>query len=174
MVAPIFKDRTFSVKVWNPTPNMVSALNAAVEIELKKLGHCQIVTVKSLDEIDPTSCDLIVCLAHFIGDEEFPDWIRRVEQRIPMGETIKVPFLIIARLEPFTLRDILSEAVQSNWYFDVVDPDHLPSVSVRMANFIRLHDHLHEVFRMTTAVDVLSKQVRTLEGEIESIKKAIS
>ena len=42
---------------------------------------------------------------------------------------------------------------------------------MRVANFLRLHDHLHEVRRMTEASEVLTKRVQEMELQLNLIMK---
>jgi hypothetical protein len=63
----------------------------------------------------------------------------------------------------------LDDLVQSS--VRIVEPDHVSSLPVRVANFLRLHDHLHEVRRMTEASEVLTKRVQEMELQLNLIMK---
>lgn len=164
----IFPNRRLRVCVWNPTPAMAGASLAQMEAELKKLGTVQLVPLKSLDDPTLLPCDLLVITATYIEEEAFAQWIHGVEARIARQVGIKIPTVICATISAAVQRPLLRAAVESNWYFDIVDPEHISSLPIRVANFLRLHDHLHEVQRMQAVVADLNSRVENLEESLRS------
>ena len=138
----------------------------AVEQQLKNLGSVQYVRLKSLDDPDFHPCDLLVLTATYIDEENFETWLKGVEARLHKQAGIKVPAVIYAHIGLGMQRELLQWAVASNWYFDIVDPEHLDSLGIRIANFLRLHDHLHEVARMQKSVESLTERVSALEDAL--------
>ena len=58
-------------------------------------------------------------------------------------------------------------AIDENWYFDVIDPDHLDSLPMRVANLLRIHDHLHELSRYEKSLADLQADVRQMQQKLE-------
>lgn len=164
-------NRRLRVCVWNPTPAMAGASILAVEQQLKNLGSVQLVQLKSLDDPEFHPCDLLVLTANFIEEENFSTWLKGVETRLQKQAGIKVPAMIYSRVEQGVQRELLQWAIATNWYFDIVDPDHLHSLPIRIANFLRLHDHLHEISRMQKTMEDLTERVHSLE---QALYKALS
>lgn len=142
---------------------MVGPSILAVEQQLKNLGSIQLIYLKSLDDPAFHPCDLLVLTANYIEEENFETWLKGVESRLNRQGGIKVPAVIYANVGLAVQRELLQWSVASNWYFDIVDPNHLTSLPIRMANFLRLHDHLHEVTRMQQSVESLTERVSSLE-----------
>lgn len=159
----VFANRRLRVCVWNPTPNMVSASLGLIETELKRLGTVQLVHLKSLDDQNLLPCDLLVATAIYIDGEHFATWLKGVENRLVKQGGIRVPMMVFAHVDEVTQRQLLRWAVDSNWYFDIIDPEHVASMPIRVANFLRLHDHLHEIQRMDQALKHLGEKVSALE-----------
>lgn len=159
-------NRRLRVCVWNPTPAMAGASALAIEQQLKNLGSIQLVHLKALDDQELHPCDLLVLPASYIEEETFVTWLKGIESRLARQGGIKIPAMIYAHIALSVQRELLQWAVASNWYFDIVDPDHLSSLPIRIANFLRLHDHLHEVARMQTTVENLSERITTLENNL--------
>lgn len=164
-------DRRLRVCVWNPTPAMAGPSILAIEQQLKNLGSVQCVHLKSLDDPDFHPCDLLVLTATYIDEETFETWVKGVEARLHKQAGIKVPAIIYAHVSLGMQRDLLQWAIATNWYFDIIDPKHLDSLAIRIANFLRLHDHLHEIARMQISVDSLSEKVCALE---EALNQSIA
>ena len=58
-----------------------------------------------------------------------------------------------------------------NWYFDIVASDQLDSLPIRVANLLRIHDHLHELHRYSAALSSLTAQTEALKQELLQLKK---
>lgn len=170
----VFPNRRLRVCVWNPTPSMVSASLGHIETELKRLASLQLVTLKALDDPQMLPCDLLVATALYIDEEMFPEWLKGVEGRLTRQGGIRVPMIIFAKVSEPVQRGLLRAAVESNWYFDIINPEHVSSLPMRAANFLRLHDHLHEIKRMDEELRNLTQKVLTLEeGLKENLKNAL-
>ena len=159
---------------WNASPGFLSVASAALDQQLRPLIQVEMVTLKALDEAQALPCDLLIISAEGIDDEQFPVWLKNISTRIPKAHTIPVPALIFATVSPVVQRELLRWAVVGNWYFDIVDPDHVTSLPVRVANFLRLHDHLHEIRRMSDVMRSLDAKVRDMEARVSGILKGPS
>ena len=166
----IFQGRRMRVCSWNASPGFISAASAALEQQLRMLIQVEIVPLKSLTDAT-APCDLLIISAEGIDDEAFPSWLKSVSERIPNIHGIPVPSIIFGVVPAPVQRELLRWAVEGNWYFDIVDPGHVTSLPVRVANFLRLHDHLHEVRRISDASRLLEARVREMEAQITEILK---
>ena len=152
--------------MWNPTPQMINATLGLLETELKRLGTVQIVQLKALDDPNLAPCDLLVITASYIEEGVFQAWLAGVEKRLIRQSGVTVPAIIYASISESTQRGLLRWAVECNWYFDIIDPAHISSLPVRVGNFLRLHDHLHEIKRMNEELKSLSSKVELLEKSL--------
>ncbi len=155
---------------WNASPGFISAASAALEQQLRQLIQVDIVAVKLIGDA-AAPCDLLIISAEGIDDEAFPSWLKGISGRIPNIHGIPVPSIIFGEVSAPVQRELLRWAVEGNWYFDIVDPRHVSSLPVRVTNFLRLHDHLHEVRRISDASRVLDARVREMEIQLNGILK---
>jgi hypothetical protein len=167
----LFKNRRMRVCSWAATPGFASAASAAFDQQLRQFIQLDLVKVKSLDDPEVHPADLLIISAEGLDDELFPEWIKGLSTRIPRAHGIPVPTIIFSIVSAPTQRELLRWAVDGNWYFDIVEPDHLSSLPVRVANFLRLHDHLHEVRRMTDVSAVMAKKVQDMEQQLQKLLK---
>jgi hypothetical protein len=156
---------------WNATPGFISAASAALDQQLRQLVQVEMVALKSLDDSMASPCHLLIISAEGMEEEQFPIWIKSLSTRIPKAHGIPTPALIFGVVGATVQRELLRWAVEGNWYFDIVDPDHVTSLPVRAANFLRIHDHLHEVRRMTETTKALDARVEEMQARIDGILK---
>lgn len=156
--------RHLRVNYWNSEPRLVAPSKARLEILLKSLGTVDLTEIKSLDDKQPA--DLLVIPADHIPEDKFVDWLKGLRQRIKQQGQIWTPALIMADVSFGELDDLLDDAVQANWYFDVVHRDHMDSLPIRVANLLRIHDHLHELKRYRQELDTLDRKVQDLEAKV--------
>jgi hypothetical protein len=140
-----------------------------LEKELSLLGELEFSELRGLDDPAISPCDVLVIGAEKIPVEQFLKWLAGVRQRMVSQGGIWIPALIVADLPSGVLHEALPDAVKSNWYFDIVSPQHMSSIPIRVANLLRLHDHLHEMRRYSEAVDHLQSRVNMLESQVRSM-----
>lgn len=167
----LFKNRRMRVCTWAATPGFVSSASAALSQQLSQFIQLELVKVRSLDDPQILPADLLIISAEGIDDEAFSTWVRGISARIPRAHAIPVPTIIFGVVLAPTQRELLRWAVDGNWYFDIVDPSQLSSLPVRVANFLRLHDHLHEVRRMTEASRLMAQKVHDMEQQLQRLVK---
>jgi len=167
----LFQNRRMRVCTWAATPGFASAASAALDQQLRQLIQVELVKLKSLDDPAVTPADLLIISAEGLDDEHFAEWVKGVSSRIPKTHSIPVPAIIFNAVSAPVQRELLRWAVDANWYFDIVNPDHLSSLPVRVANFLRLHDHLHEVRRMSEVSSSLAQRVQDMEQELQLLLK---
>jgi|GEM_PF-867775 len=160
----IFSDRTLKIAYWNPDPRYVSISHIELEKGLGMLAELSVHAVKTIDHLAEESFDLLVVSAQHIPEIEFPKWLLGLKSRIESQGNIWVPALVVADIGVKSLREVLAPAVASNWYFDILARDHIASLPVRVANLVRIHDHLGELRRYADMIDSLNKRVGHLEA----------
>lgn len=162
----LFPGRKLKLKYWNAEARIVDADRANLEQHLRRLGEVEITAVKSLDGPDLFPVDLILIAAQMIPPTEFPKWLSGVRRRFQAADKIWIPAVILADVPFDVLSGLLPEAVRDNWYFDILSPSHVASLPIRVANLLRINDHLHELKRYAEAIDEVSKKVRALEAAL--------
>jgi hypothetical protein len=145
---------------------MVNASLGMIETELRRLGAVQLVPIKTLDDPQLQPCDLLVITASYIDPETFTTWLKGIEKRLPVQAGVKIPSIIYADISEAIQRELLRWVVDCNWYFDIVAQDHVSSLPIRVANFLKLHDHLHEINRMNAALQELTMKVDSMEDTL--------
>jgi hypothetical protein len=170
----VFKNRRLRICLWNATPGFVSAASAAFDQHMRHLVQLESVQLKQLDDPQATPCDLLIILAEGLDEDQILPWLQSIAPRVPQAQGIPVPSVIFTAISAAVQRELLRWAVDGNWYFDIVDPDHAASLPVRVANFLRLHDHLHEVRRMNDVVRGFELKMRSLEADLETLMKGRS
>jgi hypothetical protein len=66
--------------------------------------------------------------------------------------------------------EVLEQTLNSNWYFDLLHPDHLSSLPVRVANLLRMHDHLHELLRYEKELKRMQADIGRIEAELQALR----
>lgn len=157
--------------VLNLDPKFLNFAKLKLELELKGIVDLDLVEVDGFEDPHFQPADVLVVEAQGILAQDFEAWLRSFETQTVKQAGIWVPALIVADLDSDRLRALMDQAVRSNWYFDVVDPAHLGSLPVRLANLLRIHDHLHELHRYSTTLDRLQDRVNMLEDEVKNLRE---
>jgi len=167
---PLFKGRSFRLCYWHADPRVVDADRARLEQHLKKVGDVKVDTLKSLDDPGLHACDLLIVAAQTIPRDDFAKWLGGFKERFQRMGAIWVPVLVVADVPFEGLREILPDAARANWYFDIMAPDHVASLPIRVANLLRIHDHLHEMKRYAKTLDDINAKVTALETELTRLR----
>jgi len=165
----IFSGRPLKIAHWNPDPRYVSISHIELEKELGLLAELTISPVKTIDSLADEGFDLLVVSAQHVPESEFSKWLLGLKSRIEVQGNIWVPALIVADVGVKFLREVLAPAIASNWYFDILAKDHISSLPVRVANLVRIHDHLRELRRYAAMIDTLNQRVDQLELDTASL-----
>jgi hypothetical protein len=169
--AALFANRSLRVCYWNAEAKIVDAGKAELERHLKRLGDVKVEVIKALDAPEAAQADLLVVAAQKLAAQDFPVWLQGFRKRIQAKGSIWTPALILADVSFDVLSEILVEVTAENWYFDVVAPAHLSSLPIRVANLLRIHDHLHELKRYSAALDDINTKVKMLESQMKDLRK---
>jgi hypothetical protein len=112
-------------------------------------------------------CDLLLISTTLADDEQFTTWLKALSQKIKKQGMIWIPALIVSKADFKLVQAVFEQATEDNWYFDIVHPDQMSSLPIRVANLLRIHDHLHEMLRYQGALDDLAQRVSKLESELK-------
>jgi hypothetical protein len=164
----LFPGRTLKLKYWNAETRIVDSDRANLEQHLKRLGEVEVTPIKSLEGPELAAADLVIVAAQRIPPQDFPQWLGGLKKRFHGPETIWIPAVILADVPFEILSGLLPEAVKDNWYFDILAPAHLSSLPIRVANLLRIRDHLHELKRYAEAVDEVTQKVKKLEDSLKA------
>lgn len=164
------KQRSFHLAYWNAEARIVSPRRVAIEQSLIHLGDVQINELKTLAELTHSHPDVLLIDAGSIPSDRFSSWLERISQEIGRDAGIWMPAVFFADVTYTDLAAMLPKAAMMNWYFDVVSSREIESLPIRVANLIRIHDHLGELKRYSDALSDLQKQVTTLDGEIAKLR----
>lgn len=158
--------------VWDLEPKRADAVKMQLERSIRFLPNLDIVKLKSLDDPDFLPCDLLVVFAQFLGQEELMIWLQGFEKRLSrQQEGIWTPALILNPVEPDKLTDLLEYTLLSNWYFDIVHPDEVRSIPLRVANLLRMHDHLHELRRYEGEWQRMAMELERIDKQLKDLQK---
>lgn len=163
-------DRTLQMVYWAVDSRVLSPTLAKLEKSLQQLGPINLITPKTFDEVSDLNLDLSVISALTLPQSSFVQWLKALKAKVRQQEKIWTPAIIIADLPFDTLKTVMIEAIQENWYFDIVSTDQLSSLPMRVANLIRIHDHLLELKRYDEAISNLNSRVLQLEASLEAMK----
>lgn len=150
-------------------PRAIDSDLMMIESHLKRLGDLKVEAVKDLSSLEVLPCDLIVVGAQKVPEDAFSGWFSALRAKLVSNASIWTPALVIADVSFDVLRSLLVQAVLDNWYFDIVNPRQISSLPIRVANLLRIHDHLHELRRYALALDEIQGQVRELESQIVTL-----
>jgi hypothetical protein len=166
------RPRRSRVCLLNLDPKLVSLPKIQLEKALKAMIDIDLAEVRGMEDSLFTPCDLLIVEAQGIPTMDFQRWLGAFKQRILTQADIWIPAVIVTDLPATDARVLMEDAAKSNWYFDVVRPDHLESLPLRVANLLRIHDHLHELRRYSETLDRLQDRVNMLEHEVNSLRKS--
>lgn len=167
----LFPTRSIKICYWNAESRVLDAERMDLEKHLKRLGQVSIITVPTLESPELLGADLLIVAAQMVPEDKFPTWLKSFSKRIQVVGRVWTPALILADMPFEVLSEIWPDVTKENWYFDILAPSHMASLPIRVANLIRIYDHLHEIRRYADALTEVSTKVRHLEGQVAAIKK---
>ena len=163
--------RTLEIAYWDGQKKYFSAAKGHFQGLLKGIGDVKLTPISSLEDPIVQSSDLVLTTADHVDEADFPQWLEGLSQRFQKNHLIWVPAIILAELPVDLLKDLIHKTVSSNWYFDIVSPNSLDSLPLRMANLIRIHDHLKELNHYDLELNSLSARLAKLEGQLPISEK---
>lgn len=161
--------RSLKICYWNAETRVVDSDRMNLERHLARLGDVKVTPITSLDDAkgkaDLVGTDLLIVAAQMVPEDKFASWLGGFRKRIEGLGLVWTPALILADIPFEVLSEIWPEVTKENWYFDILAPAHVASVPIRVANLLRIHDHLHELKRYAEALDDINNKVRGLEAQ---------
>jgi hypothetical protein len=139
---------------------------AFFEKRLKHISNIQLTEFSSLDSIKDTETDLLIINAANLTDEAFLQWFPKTCKKIE-SKFFATPTLFLSRIDFDALEKLWEQAYENNWYFDILHPQHMDSLPIRVANLLRIHDHLHELSRYEEEVENFKTRLNALEKKLE-------
>ncbi|MFK7872252.1 MAG: hypothetical protein AB8C84_03640 [Oligoflexales bacterium] len=155
----------------NLSPNSLNAQAVAIEQALSCLGEISLTELESFDDPKFYPLDLLIVKAEQIPHDELPRWLESFAERVRQQGKIWVPALVLSSCEFDVLQSFMPKARAMNWYFDIVSPQHLASIPIRVSNLLRMHDHLHELGRYEAQIQELQKQLQVVEEKLSEWTK---
>lgn len=158
------------ISSWDLDPKRSDASKLNLERFLKLLPSITFKKVKGVEDPDFLPCDMAVVYAWHLNQIELKTWLENFEKRWKKQGAIWIPALIVSPVETTELLGMMEEIWASNWYFDIIHPDHLPSLPVRIANLLRIHDHLSELHRYEAELERMQQDIKSIESELKTLK----
>ena len=164
-----YRQRKLRVCYWDSDPRTLNSPKLTFENYLKRMtDNFDIIDLKGLDDPSFHPSDLLVISAPQIDTEIFLDWLNGLSKRVDNQKSIWIPALILTDQSITTLIETMDSAIYDNWYFDIVSVKEMPSIPIRISNLLKIHDHLHELYRYDQEIKSLQSQVKSLEERIQS------
>ena len=154
----------------NPTPQVISALNQLSEKYLSWLADVDIENLSSLSQAKNKPFDLIIYNAFGVPDDKLSTWLHNISKQILTHNQVLVPTIILSKLGFNDLNKMLSSIYKDNWYIDILHPDHINSLPIRIANLLKIHDHLHETQRLQKELEDIHIQISKFEKQLHGKK----
>ena len=156
---------------WDSDKRFTDAQKINLEKRLDFLPEFDFVKLRTLDSPELTPCDLVIVAAEGIEETIFVDWLTGLNKRMIRQNSIWTPALIATDINVPKLSSLLHKIADNNWYFDILEYEHIDSLPIRIANLLKIHDHLHELWRYQAELDGLQAKVLEMEKRFEQLKK---
>lgn len=164
----LFANRRLHVCYWDSESRFSSAEKMQLEQGLRRLADLDFAEIKTLNDPKFSKADLLIIAAQHVQDEQFSKWLEKLVQNMHHPSSIWVPALIVSPIGFDEASDALRKYLHKNWYFDTVRPDHFDSIPIRIANLVRIHDHLKELRRYDEQLKNLAMQMDQLEQRLKT------
>ena len=151
-------------------PKFYSNSKATALALLRALTPLKVTLYKALKEL-PRDLDILIIQAEHLSSEDVLSCSDRIRRHLKDNGLQNLPFLLIASPDLDVSQDFLRLSLKENWYSDLIDPHHIESLPPRLANLIRIHDHLRELARYDQVVRDLEERISKLEVEINHATK---
>jgi hypothetical protein len=165
-------NRPLKICYWNSEKRFAGTQKSTLENYLKLLSpELNLTLVDTSDQIEALlPLDLLIVSADHVADDAFSKWVGNLQSKLVRQNGVWIPAIFLANIKFDALLEMLKSTYQSNFYFDVISGNHLESLPLRVANLLRIHDHIHEIGRFEQQYNSLQDVVKKLENEIKSLK----
>lgn len=141
---------------------------------IKILPNTDYQKIRSIDDPLLSPCDLLVIYTFNLSSDLLMQYIEGFESRMICQNNIHIPALFVCPHGPDRVPTDFERLLRSNWYFDIIDTSQLSSLTWRIVNLLKIHDHLHELQRYETEMRNLQTRVSEIESEIQKLPKGES
>ncbi|MGE0173896.1 MAG: hypothetical protein AB7T49_13960 [Oligoflexales bacterium] len=156
---------------WNSEKKFFGINKALLEKHLKSVGRQLLLKeISTLEEMSLSPCDILIVASDHVPHDKFAGWLTSIQNKIIKNNGIWVPAIFVSSCSFENLLELLKTVYQSNFYFDVVASEHLDSLPIRVANLLRIHDHLHELQRYEKQYNTLQADVKKLEEKLRNFE----
>jgi len=162
--------RELKIAVLNLAPKVLSKHSAKAEQTLRSIFDVTWKEYRTLDEIDGSDAEILLVLAHELDDADFKQWLDGFEKRRTDPRKIWIPVAFVMQMSAKLQSQLLRRVFETNWYFDLIAIDHIDSLAIRVANLLRMKDHLLELRKYSDEVVQLSDQVSEMEKVLKTLK----
>lgn len=142
---------------------------ARVEATLKSISEVKTVTISSGTDPKLNKCSILIVFANNLDDQQMITWVKGISKRLDPS-SVNIPWLIICESSEDVQKELLRYALEENWYFDLVSPEHLDSLTTRIGSLIRISDHIHELKRYDDEIKALESQVALALEKIQHLQ----
>lgn len=139
---------------------------------LRSLDGTDFNEISALNQLDTQNTDIVFLSASHIESVDFQQWLDGLAKKFKRNEFIWIPALILAEVSLNISRDILQVTINNNWYYDIISPNELDSLPLRMANLIKIHDHMKELNRYEAELQNFSEKIEGLERVIHTLQSS--
>jgi hypothetical protein len=164
----LFANRRLRIGYWDSDAKFTNMQKMNFERSLSTLADITLEELKEYDAPNLPDFDVIIIAAPKLSEDRLLAWLRGLVKRMQHPRAIWVPAMIVAPISYQTLAPAMIELTMNNWYFDVVDPESIASVPIRIANLVRIHDHIKELSRYHAELRQLDAKVTSLEQQLTS------
>jgi hypothetical protein len=151
-------------------PRLADRYLARVENTLKSISEVKAINITSTTDPRLAHCSIVVVFANNLDEEQMITWVKGIPKRLT-SSSINIPWLIICENSEVIQKEMLRYALAENWYFDLVLPDHLDSLLTRIANLIRISDHISELKRYESETKLLEEKVSVALEMLDEMKR---
>ena len=166
--------RDLRVAYYQVDPRVVGSTVMELERYLSRLGRVAVDPVKELAPVTHQAYGLLVIAGQTLDDESFGPWLTSLKRKVLQQGDIWVPAIILTDVSFQGLERVWQEVAQDNWYFDIVRPDHMSSLPIRVANLLRMTDHLSELKNYEKLLTSLTDKVSYLESEVTLLRSKVT
>ena len=165
--------RAIKITFVNGTPQIHDTFQAVFLRHCRHMFEIDWRAEASLMSANLQDIDLLILQARHIDADGFEPWLQRQENYLVKNCQIPVPCLILRDMGFDELSNIYLERAQKNWYVDILGTEEVHSLPIRIANLLRIYDHLRELQRYESSVLQLQSRVEDLEKQLRLLQQSI-
>jgi len=158
-------NKNLRITYFDESPKAVNLEKVDFELKLKRVFDAKVSHTSNIDQLKAEDTDLVVAFPNTADGESLMKWIQRYEGRTAQN-LCNIPLLVIFRVGFQTVNDAFLTSHASNRYFDIVHPDHLDSLPMRILNLLKIRDHIAEIQRYDATLKDLMNKVSDLDAQL--------